>query len=101
MQREEFCKILLNDELISSLLTQIKDIFSRSKNQEVTKWLLELDENYEHKNEMTRFIEYINDKLSIKNKNNENKNNSSNYLEEIKEIADYLMMYYDRNKENE
>jgi len=83
MQREEFCKILLNDELISSLLTQIKDIFSRSKNQEVTKWLLELDENYEHKNEMTRFIEYINDKLSIK-KNNENKNDNSNYLEELK-----------------
>ena len=83
MQREEFCKILLNDELISSLLTQIKDIFSRSKNTEVTKWLLELDENYEHKNEMTRFIEYINDKLSIK-KNNENKNDNSNYLEELK-----------------
>ena len=83
MQREEFCKILLNDELISSLLTQIKDIFSRSKNPEVTKWLLELDENYEHKNEMTRFIEYINDKLSIK-KNNENKNDNSNYLEELK-----------------
>ena len=83
MQREEFCKILLNDELISGLLTQIKDIFSRSKNQEVTKWLLELDENYEHKNEMTRFIEYINDKLSIK-KNNENKNDNSNYMEELK-----------------
>ena len=87
MQREEFCKILLNDELISSLLTQIKDIFSRSKNQEVTKWLLELDENYEHKNEMTRFIEYINDKLSIK-KNNENKNDNSNYLEELKNKED-------------
>ena len=83
MQREEFCKILLNDELISSLLTQIKDIFSRSKTPEVTKWLLELDENYELKNEMTRFIEYINDKLS-KNKNNENKNDNSNYLEELK-----------------
>ena len=87
MQREEFCKILLNDELISSLLTQIKDIFSRSKNPEVTKWLLELDENYEHKNEMTRFIEYINDKLSIK-KNNENKNDNSNYLEELKNKED-------------
>ena len=82
MQREEFCKTLLNDELISSLLIQIKDIFFRAKSSEVTKWIIELDENYEHKNEMTRFIEYINDKLSIKNKNNDNNNN--NYLEELK-----------------
>ena len=81
MQREEFCKTLLNDELISSLLIQIKDIFFRAKSSEVTKWIIELDENYEHKNEMTRFIEYINDKLSIKNKNNDNNNN---YLEELK-----------------
>ena len=99
MQREEFCKTLLNDELISSLLTQIKDIFSRSKNTEVTKWLLELDENYEHKNEMTRFIEYINDKLSIKNKNNENKNNSSNYLEEIKNKEEQNEKIYENEVE--
>ena len=101
MQREEFCKILLNDELISSLLTQIKDIFSRSKNPEVTKWLLELDENYEHKNEMTRFIEYINDKLSIK-KNNENKNDNSNYLEELKnkeEINEQNEKIYEKEEE--
>ena len=99
MQREEFCKTLLNDELISSLLTQIKDIFSRSKNTEVTKWLLELDENYEHKNEMTRFIEYINDKLSIKNKNNENKNNSSNYSEEIKNKEEQNEKIYENEVE--
>ena len=99
MQKEEFCKTLLNDELISSLLTQIKDIFSRSKNTEVTKWLQELDENYEHKNEMTRFIEYINDKLSIKNKNNENKNNSSNYLEEIKNKEEQNEKIYENEVE--
>ena len=85
MQREEFCKILLNDELISTLLAQIKDIFSRSKNSEINKWINELEENYENKNEMTRFVEYINDKLSIKNKNNENNNdNNNNYLDELK-----------------
>ena len=88
MQREEFCKILLNDEIISTLLTQIRDMFCKLKNSEINKWLFELDENYEHKNEMTRFIEYINDKLSIKNKNNNtnNENNieNNNYLDELK-----------------
>jgi hypothetical protein len=88
MQREEFCKILLNDEIISTLLTQIRDMFCKLQNSEINKWLFELDENYEHKNEMTRFIEYINDKLSIKNKNNNtnNENNieNNNYLDELK-----------------
>ena len=63
MQREEFCKTLLEDDLISSLLNQIKDIFSKIKNQKITKWILELDESHQHKNEMTKFIKYINDKL--------------------------------------
>ena len=84
MQREEFCKTLLNDEIISTLLTQIRDIFYRSKNNEIKKWILELDENYEHKNEMTRFIAYINDKLSINKKNNNNENINNDYLEEQK-----------------
>ena len=84
MQREEFCKTLLNDELISALLTQIKEIFCKAKGTEISKWFLELEENYEHKNEMTRFVEYINDKLNIK-LNNENTNNDCNYLKELKE----------------
>ena len=50
MQREEFCKTLLEDDLISSLLNQIKDIFSKIKNQKITKWILELDESHQHKN---------------------------------------------------
>ena len=83
MQREEFCKTLLEDDLISSLLNQIRDIFSKIKNQKITKWILELDESHQHKNEMTKFIKYINDKLQIK-KENYNKNNESNYLEELK-----------------
>ena len=79
MQREEFWE----DDLISSLLNQIRDIFSKIKNQKITKWILELDESHQHKNEMTKFIKYINDKLQIK-KENYNKNNESNYLEELK-----------------
>ena len=98
MQREEFCKTLLNDEIISTLLTQIKDIFYRSKNSEIKKWILELDENYEHKNEMTRFIAYINDKLSLNKKNNNNENNNNdnnNFLEEQKNKENY-----DLNEDN-
>ena len=100
MQREEFCKTLLNDEIISTLLTQIKDIFYRSKNSEIKKWILELDENYEHKNEMTRFIAYINDKLSLNKKNNNNENNNNNdnnnFLEEQKNNKEN----YDLNEDN-
>ena len=82
MQREEFCKTLLNDEIISTLLAQIKDMFRNCKNIEMKKWIAELDENYDHKDEMTRFVEYINDRLSIKNKNN-NTNENNNYLDEL------------------
>ena len=77
MQNEEFCKTLLNDEILSSILRQIKGIFNQENDIKITKMIEELEGNYEHKNEMTRFIEYINNKLNIninKNENNENEN---------------------------
>ena len=84
MQREEFCNILLKDDLISALLSQIKDTFGRSSYQKINKWILELEENYQHKNEMTRFVKYINEKLPINNNLNNNNNlNDKNYLEDI------------------
>ena len=76
MQCEEFSKTILNDELISTLLTQIKGIFYRFKVPKITKWLEELEENCDHKNEMTRFIKYINEKLGIKNDEKEINNNN-------------------------
>jgi hypothetical protein len=88
MQREEFCKIILNDEIIFNLLNQVKEIFYKNKYSEINKWLLELDENYEHKNEMSKFMEYINDKLLMLNEEqniiNNNDNNNENENEEIK-----------------
>jgi hypothetical protein len=84
MQREEFCKTILEDELISNILIQIKEIFYRHKNQKIAKWILELDESYQHRNEMTKFIEYINDLLPIKSLyENESKINESNYFDEL------------------
>ena len=98
MQREEFCKILLNDDIISTLLSQIKDMFKNFKNLEIKKWLVELDENYEHNDEMTRFISYINDKLLIKNKNN-NTNENNNYLDELKFNKEKNVMFEQINNE--
>ena len=65
-------------------LNQVKEIFYKNKYSEINKWLLELDENYEHKNEMSKFMEYINDKLLMLNEeqniinNNENNNENDN-----------------------
>ena len=82
MQCEEFTKTILNDELISALLTQIKGIFYQIKIPKITKWLEELEDNCEHKNEMTRFIKYINEKLGINEEEKENNNNEKDeYLD--------------------
>ena len=87
MQWEEFCKTLLNDELISTLLNQIKNIFYQIKTPKYIKLIEELEENCIHKNEMTRFVEYINNKLDdIKrnsNNNNDNDLDESNVEENI------------------
>ena len=80
MQCEEFCKTLLNDELISTLLNQIKNIFYQIKTPKYIKLIEELEENCIHKNEMTRFVEYINSRLDdIKRNSN---NNNDNDLDE-------------------
>ena len=80
MQCEEFCKTLLNDELISTLLNQIKNIFYQIKTPKYIKLIEELEENCIHKNEMTRFVEYINGRLDdIKRNSN---NNNDNDLDE-------------------
>jgi hypothetical protein len=80
MQCEEFCKTLLNDELISTLLNQIKNIFYQIKTPKYIKLIEELEENCIHKNEMTRFVEYINNRLDdIKRNSN---NNNDNDLDE-------------------
>ena len=85
MQNEEFCKTLLNDEILSNILRQIKGIFNQENDIKITKMIEELEGNYEHKNEMTRFIEYINNKLNIninKNENNENENKNKNKIDD-------------------
>ena len=87
MQREEFCKTLLNDEIISTILKHIKEIFCHISVPNIIKMIEELEENCEHKNEMTRFVEYINNKLD-KKKNENNKLDEKNNNENNKETND-------------
>ena len=89
MQSEEFCKTLLKDEFIYALLNQMKNIFTQIKlpNMSQTQWIEEVLEDCDHKNEMTRFVEYINEKLCDTNDNNKNEMNDC--LDEYK-IKDNL-----------
>ncbi len=82
MQSEEFCKTLLNDELIYNLLSQMKEIFTQFKIQNITTYIEEVLEDCDHKNEMTRFVKYINEKLGNTSENNDS--NNKNYLDESK-----------------
>ena len=82
MQTEEFCKTLLNDEFISYLVIKMKDKSSQFSIPDITPLIEELEKDCDHKNEMTRFVNYINDKLGIKNE--DNKIDSNNYLDEYR-----------------
>ena len=85
MQSEEFCKTLLNDEFIYTLLSQMKGIFTQISIPNITQCIEEVLEDCDHKNEMTRFVKYINEKLGITNENNDNnKNEINNYLDDYK-----------------
>jgi hypothetical protein len=106
MQCEEFSKTILNDELISALLYQIKHIFNQHKIPKITKWLEELEDKSEHKNEMTRFINYINEKLGIQNDGKEIINNNEKDVEYLsadileKNIDIKETIYNDSNEKN-
>jgi hypothetical protein len=106
MQCEEFSKTILNDELISALLYQIKHIFNQHKIPKITKWLEELEDKSEHNNEMTKFIKYINEKLGIQNDGKEIINNNEKDVEYLsadileKNIDIKETIYNDSNEKN-
>ena len=79
MQSEEFYKTLLNDEFIYALLSQIK-IFYVQSIPNLDQLLEEVLADYDHKNEMTRFVDYINEKLGILNKSEKNVGSDENNL---------------------
>lgn len=67
MQMEEFCKILLDDDFISTLILQIKIIFNQLEVKDILTLLDRVEEDkLTHNNEMTKFDEFINRKLKSK-----------------------------------
>ena len=85
MQSEEFCKTLLHDDFIYYLLIKMKE-FTYQKNTDINPLIEEVEKDCDHKNEMTRFVQYINEKLGNQNENNEyleeKENLNNNNLEE-------------------
>ena len=85
IQLEAFNKILVKDELISTLLFQIKVLFQNSHNKKFLEYvsIIEDDKNYT-KNEMVKFDQLLEEKLKNKNLinsiNNINNNNNPSFL---------------------
>ena len=112
MQLEEFSKILLKDEFISSLISQIRTINSKLNIKEITELLNQLNvSNCERYNEMTRFDECINNKLKLDTSSvlTYNNNSTSSNVREINEIstkaftltsASSVETIYDKNENN-
>lgn len=111
MQLEEFWKILLKDDFISSLISQIKIINSQLKISEITELLNQVsDDEISHQNEMTKFDDFINNKLKLDNSVITcNNNSTSSFLRECNEIsakaftltsASSVESFYDRNEVN-
>ena len=89
IQIEEYCKTLLHNDFINFLLTKAKESISKFPNIHIKLLIDKIELDCDHKNEMTRFIKFINEKLGISNENNENNqiennNNSKNYKSECK-----------------
>ena len=84
MQSEEFCETLLNDDFIKYLLNQMRGILNQIKTPNVTKLIEDVLEDCDHKNEMTRFVKFIGEKLGTRKDNNDinDKNIINNYLDE-------------------
>ena len=86
MQIEEFCKTLLNDEFISALLIHMKRNPSQVSISKINNLLEQVFEDCDHNNEMTRFENFINEKLGITKEFevNNNENENDNYLDDYK-----------------
>ena len=85
IQLEAFNKILVKDELISTLLFQIKVLFQNDRNKKFLEYvsIIEDDKNYT-KNEMVKFDQLLEEKLKnkslINSINNINNNNNPSFL---------------------
>lgn len=112
MQLQEFGKILLNDDFISSLIAQIKLLNNQLKLNDISELLAQVnDDELQHQNEMTNFEEFINNKLKLDNSSviTYNNNSASSFIRECNEIsakaftltsASSVESLYDRSEAN-
>ena len=89
---EQFNKIILNDYLISTLLIQIKFIFSKNKEDYIVQIIDQLlKECLLHNNSMTKFDDLLSQNLGINNNSiekNNNINENNNEIENYNEIKE-------------
>ena len=91
IQLEQFNKIILNDDLISTLLMQIKFVFSKYKEDYIVKIIEQLQQEcLLHKNSMTKFDNLLCQNIGITDENEKNNIINENNLlnEEIIENED-------------
>ena len=93
MQLEQFNKVILNDDLISTLLIQIKLVFSKYKEDYIIQTIDQLQQEcLYNKNAMTKFDNLLYQNLGVTNDENEinsneiNNNNNANAANENNEI---------------
>ena len=85
VQLEQFNKVILNDNLISTLLIQIKYIFSKYKEDYFVQIIEQLQQEcLMHKNSMTKFDNLLCQNLGIINDENEKNNVNDNKNESDK-----------------
>ena len=95
MQLEQFNKVILNDDLISTLLIQIKFVFSKYKEDYIVQIIEQLQkECLMHKNQMAKFDSLLNQNLGITNEENE----KNNVINDNKNNDEYIIK--DENEEN-
>ena len=99
MQLQQYNKVILNDDLISTLLIQIKFVFSKYKEDYIVQIIDQLQqESILHKNSMTKFDNLLIQNLEIINSENENKLLNDNLNKEEKE--NYNKIIEDNNEFN-
>lgn len=99
MQLQQYNKVILNDDLISTLLIQIKFVFSKYKEDYIVQIIDQLQqESILHKNSMTKFDNLLIQNLEIINSENENKLLNDNLNNDEKEK--YNKIIEDNNEFN-
>ena len=97
IQLEQFNKVILNDELLSTLLIQIKYVFNKYKEDYIVHIIEQLQQEcLLHKNSMTKF-----DNLLYQNIGANNENEKNNLIDENEKISENNLLNEEIIKNNE